>query len=78
MSTSGEAASGIVLLVWFVIAITMGVGWVMNFYKFTQLDFEAPYKAEIIRAVGVVPIVGAFTGWMTIGEENIKVEKKAE
>ena len=46
-------------------------GWFLNIYKLTQLDFEAPYKAEIIRAVGIpVAVVGIIGGWMDIGEEN--------
>jgi len=43
------------------------VGWVMNFYKLTQADFKAPYKAEVIRGIGFfAPPVGAVAGWVTI------------
>lgn len=43
------------------------VGWCMNAYKATQCDFEAPYKCEAIRAVGVfVPPVGSIAGYFTI------------
>ena len=45
-------------------------GWGMNIYKMTQLDFASPYKAEVIRGVGLIPVFGAITGYMTIGEEN--------
>lgn len=44
------------------------VGYGLNFYKLTQCDFQAPYKAEIIRGIGIVPVVGAFTGYMDLGE----------
>ncbi len=59
-----------VVAVYLLVVGLIAVGWGMNFAKLVQLDFESPYKAEIIRAVGIVPIVGAITGYMTIGEEN--------
>ena len=45
-------------------------GWGMNIYKMTQLDFASPYKAEVIRGVGLLPVFGAVIGYMTVGEEN--------
>ena len=45
-------------------------GWGINVYKMTQLDFASPYKAEVIRGVGLFPIFGAIIGYITIGEEN--------
>jgi len=76
MSGSGEVAAGLVGIVWLVFILVCGVGWVMNIYKLTQCDFDAPYKTEIIRVVStVVPIVGGFTGWMEIGEEVGKPKK---
>jgi len=47
-----------------------GYGWVNNLIKLASADFEAPYKTEVVRAVGLIPVVGAITGYMTIGEEN--------
>lgn len=42
-------------------------GYVMNIVKIFGTDFASPYKAEVIRAVGVfVPPVGAIAGWFTI------------
>ena len=34
----------------------------------TECDFEAPYKAEVIHAVGIISPVGAITGWMDFGK----------
>ena len=51
-----------------VIFLVGGVGWVKNIIKLSQCDFEAPYKAEVIHAVGVIPPVGAITGWLDLGE----------
>lgn len=42
------------------------VGWCLNVYKLTQLDFNTPYRAEVIRAVGLFPLVGALTGYLNI------------
>lgn len=44
------------------------IGWVKNIGKLASCDFQAPYKAEIIHGIGIVPIVGAFTGWMDLGK----------
>jgi hypothetical protein len=50
-------------------------GWCLNVYKLTQCDFEAPYKAEVIRGIGV-PFgpVGIFAGYLDIedGESHDK------
>ena len=44
-------------------------GWAVNIYKLTQLDFESPYKAEAIRAVGLIPPVGAVIAWFDIEDK---------
>jgi hypothetical protein len=43
-------------------------GWIKNLIKLSECDFEAPYKAEIVHAVGLIPPVGAVTGWLDIGK----------
>lgn len=48
--------------------ILPAVGWVKNIYKLTECDFEKPYKAEVIHTVGLIPIVGAVTGWIDVGK----------
>lgn len=45
-------------------------GWVLNIYKLVKLDFEPPYKAEVIRIIGVpVGIVGSVIGYINFDEE---------
>lgn len=45
-------------------------GYVVNLYKLTQLDFKAPYKAEVLRGVGVVvPPLGCFFGLINIEDK---------
>jgi hypothetical protein len=61
--------AGITLIAIFIIVGIMAIsGYVMNIVKLTECDFEAPYKAEVIRSVGIpIPIVGAIAGYMDIG-----------
>lgn len=42
-------------------------GWVKNLIKLADCDFEPSYKAEVIHGVGLIPVVGIFTGWMDFG-----------
>lgn len=50
--------------------IVIGVGgYTLNVVKLLQCDFEAPYKAEVIRIVGVpFAPVGIIAGWMDLGK----------
>lgn len=53
-----------------IIPVLCIIGWGMNIYKVSKLDFKPAYKAEIIRIVGVViPVVGAVTGYMDIEDK---------
>lgn len=46
-------------------------GYAANVYKVFGLDFASPYKAEVIRTVGVfVPPVGVIAGFVTFDEEK--------
>jgi len=56
-------------LVFLIIYLTAAVGWCLNLYKLTQLDFASPYKAEVIRIVGITPL-GAVIGWIKLDEEE--------
>jgi hypothetical protein len=42
------------------------VCWVWNFVTLVNLDFEAPYKAEIVHGVGLVPVVSCVTVFLDI------------
>ena len=58
------------LLQWFLVAIFIiaGLGWCLNFVKFVKLDFRAPYKAEIIRGIGVFSPIGSIIGYIHIND----------
>jgi hypothetical protein len=59
-------------LVTWVLIVVLSVGpWGVNMYKFAVSDFEAPYKSEILRGIGI-PFgpMGWVLGWMEIGDEG--------
>lgn len=50
-----------------VIFLAVGIGWVKNIIKLVNCDFEAPYKAEVVHMLGIIPPVGMITGWLDLG-----------
>jgi hypothetical protein len=65
----GEGCMKGIFIIWFIIAIAAGTGWIKNIVKFTKCDFEAPYKAEVLHGVGIIPPVGAVMGWLSFEGE---------
>jgi len=48
----------------FAIWVYFIIAWVVNLVQFINQDFEAPYKGEVIRAVGVfIPPTASITVW---------------
>lgn len=47
--------------------LSLAIGWCMNVYKLiVHCDFAAPWKDEIIRAVGIfLPPLGGILGFFT-------------
>ena len=43
--------------------------WVVNVVKFTNCDFQAPYRCEVIHAVGLVPPIQLITVWFPSDEK---------
>jgi hypothetical protein len=67
MRNAGDIVFGLFVLLCTVVVFLGAVGWVMNMVAFVQCDFQAPYKAEVLRGLGVfVPPVGVIEGWITI------------
>lgn len=58
----------IILVIQITVILVVGTGWVKNLIKLSSCDFESPYKAEVIHAVGLVPPIGMVTGWMDFGK----------
>jgi len=57
-----------IIAIQLIIVLVIGIGWVKNLVKLSNCDFEKPYKAEIIHAVGLIPPVGMVTGWLNLEE----------
>ena len=51
-----------------IFVVIAAVGWVKNLIKLADCDFEAPYKAEVIHTIGIIPPIGAVTGWFDVGK----------
>lgn len=52
-----------------VIILIGGAGWLFNVYKLATSNFEAPYKNEIIRGIGVVVApLGAVVGYINMDD----------
>ena len=53
------------------IGILVMIGYISNIVKLLDCDFDAPYKSEAIRIVGIlVPPVGVFTGYMELKDSK--------
>lgn len=57
-------AKQIMLALYFLVPLYMGLSWVINLIQFFKLDFNEPYKDEIIKLIGVVvPPLSSVTVW---------------
>jgi hypothetical protein len=50
-------------------ALLLLLSWPVNLVRFIQCDFKAPYKAEVIRGIGI-PIVpvGIVAAYLPLGK----------
>lgn len=47
------------------------IGYFTNIYKLCNNDFEAPYKEEAIRTIGIcVPPIGIVTGYLELNPKE--------
>lgn len=53
---------GAIRLVFFVWLFAV-MCWIGNIYKLTQCDFKAPWKGEVVHAIGLMPLVNIVTVW---------------
>jgi hypothetical protein len=51
--------------------VFLAMGWVTNVVRFVKADFEAPYKNEIVRGIGIpfVPL-GVVMGYIHIDDSH--------
>lgn len=60
-----------ILIIYCIILFLGFGGWAANAIKFAKCDFQAPYKTEIIRAIGIpIAPLGAIIGVFKIGDER--------
>jgi hypothetical protein len=57
-----------IVAVQLVVVLIVGTGWIKNIIKLADCDFEAPYKAEVVHTIGILPPVGMVTGWLDLGK----------
>lgn len=51
----------------FVLTTTFVIGYCVNIVKFIRCDFREPYRAEVLRGIGIsFPPVGGVLGYVTI------------
>lgn len=67
--SSVEKFQLVVLSVVVLVSLTFATGWVVNVLKFAQLDFKAPYKAEIIRGVAIPTGIGGVVGFIKVTDK---------
>lgn len=52
-----------------VIGIACLIGYVLNFIAFVNLDFQEPYRAEVLRGIGLVVVpLGVVEGFIPIND----------
>lgn len=45
------------------------LGWIMNVVQLIQCDFASPYKAEVLRIIGIlIPPIGSVLGYIPIND----------
>ncbi len=57
-----------ILIIQIFVFVVIGTGWVKNIIKLSDCDFKFPYKAEVVYTAGLIPPVGAVTGWLNLGK----------
>jgi hypothetical protein len=57
-----------IIIIQLVVFLWFAASWGVNLYKLTKCDFGAPYKAEIVHAVGLFPPAGLVTCWFSFDE----------
>lgn len=61
--SNAKALGGFMIIVYILLAL---VSWVINLSQLINCDFEAPYKCEVIHAVGVfIPPTQVITVFFT-------------
>ena len=46
-----------------IVILIFGGAYIWNFIKLTNCDYDAPYKCEVIHAIGLMPPLQILTVW---------------
>lgn len=57
------------------IALIIGASWIVNLVKLIKCDFEAPYKGEIVHAIGLIPVASVVTVWFSDEPAAINIQE---
>lgn len=61
------------MIIWLLVIVIGGFGWISNMVQLCYCDFKTPYKAEVLRAIGIfVAPMGAVEGFMKINDDPNK------
>jgi len=72
MFKRNRGSAGFLIIIYILGFLILAIGWIINLVKFCKCDFEAPYKAEVIRGVSIfVAPVGGVMGYINI-DDTIK------
>jgi hypothetical protein len=67
---SNTSLSITVVLLMLLLTVFIGISWVVNVVKLVQCDFDNPYKEEVLRGIGLIPIVAPFVAWQDFEEDT--------
>ena len=56
----------IIIIAYLLVITLLTTGYVMNLYKLVKLDFNSPFKAEVIRVIGIFTPISIVTGFIDI------------
>ena len=56
----------------FMIAVmcAVGISWLVNLFKLTECDFNAPYRCETVHGIGIFPPAALVTVWLETDKDT--------
>lgn len=63
-----QTGSTVIELMTIIFIIFLLISWPVNLWKFTNCDFESPFKCEFFHALGLIPVFSPAVVW--VGDDN--------
>lgn len=57
------------LLMPLILFLVVAVSWIGNIVKFSDCNFQAPYRCEAIHGLGIIPLAAPITVWFATDKE---------